>query len=159
MTRDALTALIESHPDRGALPVPCILAFCMAESSFKSYALKYEDHYRWLVGDQATMRIGEKLGQKHSWGLMQVMGAVARELGFTGPFTDLWEPEIGIRYGMRLLKKLWSRYENWPDVIASYNAGSPVRIDGKYKNQAYVDKVLGYWNEYETHVLLKETEA
>ncbi len=34
-----------------------------------------------------------------------------------------------------------------------------MKVDGKYKNQAYVDKVLGYWNEYETHVQLKSTEA
>jgi soluble lytic murein transglycosylase-like protein len=159
MNLDQLRTLITSHPDRGSLPVECVMAVCMVESSLRPYAIKYEDHYRWLVGDQGTMPTGEKLGQKHSWGIMQVMGAVARELGFAGPFTDLWEPEIGIRYGMRLLKKLWQRHENWPDVIASYNAGSPIRVDGKYKNQAYVDKVLMYLNEYETHVPLKSTEA
>lgn len=159
MTRDTLTTLIEHHPDRGPIPVECVLAFCMAESSCREYAIKYEDHYRWIYGDQSAMPIAEKLGQKHSWGLMQVMGGVAREYGLTGPFTDLWDPAIGLRYGMRVIRRLLAKYHHWPDVIAAYNAGSPVRIDGKYKNQAYVDKVLALWNEYERQIPLRESEV
>lgn len=159
MNRDDLTKLIESHPDRGSIPVACVLAFCMKESSFREYAIKYEDHYRWLFGDQSKMSVAEKLGQKHSWGLMQVMGGVAREYGCVTAFTELWDPKVGLHYGLRHLRRLFAKHNNWPDTIAAYNAGSPVKIDGKYKNQDYVDKVLAYWNEYESHVQLKSTEA
>lgn len=159
MNMTDLRRLADTHQDRGSLPVDCILAICMKESSCREWAIKYEAHYKWLVGDRASMPVAEKLGQQHSWGLMQVMGAVAREYGHTGPFTDLWEPTVGLKYGMLLLHRLWQKYQNWPDVLASYNAGRPVRINGKYVNQAYVDAVLRYWNDIEQHVPLKETEA
>jgi len=156
---EELRGMIEKHPDRGSLPVACVLAFCQAESSFRPYAIKWEPQYKWLVGDQRTMSRPERFGQMHSWGLMRVMGGVAREHGFDGPFTELWDPMIGLRYGMKHLRKYWARYENWPDTIAAYNAGSPRRVDGKYVNQVYVDKVLRWWNDYEQQVPLKETEV
>lgn len=152
-----LRKLVESHPDRGTLPVECVMAVCMVESSLNQWAYRYEPGYKWLVGQDLSA--SERNGQMISWGLMQVMGGVAREHGFTGYFPALCDPMTGLRYGMLHLKKFWAKYQNWPDVLASYNAGRPVRIDGKYQNQAYVDKVLKYWNLYETQVPLKESEV
>ncbi len=44
-------------------------------------------------------------GQRASWGLMQVMGAVARERGFTGPYlTAMTDPLEGLIRGCRHLK-------------------------------------------------------
>ena len=152
-----LRAAIAAHPDRGMLSVECVMAFCMVESSLNEWAYRYEPGYRWVTG--ASISQSERIGQMISWGIMQVMGGVAREHGFKGAFTQLCEPVEGLRYGMRHLQKFWTRYQNWPDTIASYNAGSPVRVDGKYANQQYVDKVLKWWNHYEQHVPLKDTEA
>jgi hypothetical protein len=87
----------------------------------------------------------EWIGQQASWGPMQVMGAVARELGFTGHFPNLCG-EQGVHYGCRLLKKLIDKHFDeggYAAVAAAYNGGSPVKIDGgRFKNQEYVDKVL-----------------
>lgn len=159
MKEELLTDLIRQHPDRGTLPVEAVKAFCFVESAFNEWAYRYEPGYRWLVGDAHTLTPSERIGQQISWGLMQVMGGVAREYGFKGYFTALCDPTVGLRYGMLHLRKFWNKYQNWPDVIASYNAGHPVRTDGKYANQGYVDKVLKAWNRYEVQVPLKETEA
>lgn len=153
----ALTAIIESHPERGHLTVDCVLAFCTVESSLNPWAYRYEPGYKWLVGTDLTP--SERTGQMMSWGLMQVMGAVAREYGYIGYFTELCEPAVGIGYGMRHLRRYWDKHQNWPDTIASYNAGRPVRVDGRYVNQPYVDKILKWWNTYERQIPLKETEA
>lgn len=158
MKEPDLRDLIAAHPDRGDLPVECVMAVVMKESSLREHAIRYEDHYRWLVGNRDTMPIAEVLGQKHSWGLMQVMGALAREMGFTGPFHELWTPEIGLKYGMLYLRKQYAKHKNWPDALAAYNAGSVRRLDGKYVNQYYVDTVLRYWNDLELHIPLKSTE-
>jgi len=157
MTRTELEQVIRQHPDRGTLPVECVMAFCIVESSLNEWAYRYEPGYKWIVGE--TLTPSERIGQMISWGLMQVMGGVAREHGMVGPFPQLCDPVIGLRYGMLHLRKYWAKYQNWPDTIASYNAGHPVRIDGKYANQQYVDKVLKWWNVYEHQVPLKETEA
>lgn len=160
MQEDALTALLTSHPDRGEIPIACAKAVCMAESSFDQYAYRYEQRYRWLVGDQETLTPTERAGQMSSWGLMQVMGGVAREDGFTGPFPLLCEPTVGLRYGLRHLRKFMQKYGDWKDAIASYNAGRPKKLpDGNYDNQSYVDKVLKLWTQYEKQIPLKESEV
>ena len=154
-----LRKLITEHPDRGNLPVELVMAICRQESSLNDWHFyRPEPAYRWLVGNPTEPK--EIIGQKSSWGPMQVMGATARELGFTGEFSELFDYATGIKYGMLHLRRLNQRYDNWPDVISAYNAGHVKRVDGKYVNQAkYVDPVLRYWNELETHIDLKESEV
>lgn len=123
------------------------------------WAMRFEPGFRWFVGNVDAMSATERNGQQTSWGLMQVMGAVAREYGFTGWFPKLCDPSLGVHYGAQHLKKFYARYGNWHDTIASYNAGSPVKIDGRYRNQAYVDRVLRHWDQLETHLEMKINEA
>ena len=104
----------------------------------------------------------ERQDQMTSWGLMQVMGAVARELGHTGPLSDLLDPPTGLFYGCLHLRRFRAKYDIWPDVIAAYNAGSPRRVAGQigpYVNQSYVDKVLAAWNNLEVAIPLKDSEV
>lgn len=161
MMREAeLNQMIDLHPDRGGLPVEAVKAVCMVESAWNEWAYRYEPQYKWLVGEQLNMTASERIGQQISWGLMQVMGGVAREHGFTGTFPELCGPFIGLKYGMLHLRKYYAKYQNWPDTLASYNAGSPRKNEpGQYLNQGYVDRVLKFWNQYERQVPLKESEA
>lgn len=155
-----LDQIIEAAALSAGLPRELVHAICTVESSMNPWAIRYEPSYRWLYGNHETMTDTERTGQKMSWGLMQVMGAVAREYGFTGWFPSLCDPSIGLKYGCKHLAKFYARHKNWPDTIASYNAGSPRRTDdGRYVNQSYVDMVLRIWDEHEMHVPIKQTEA
>jgi soluble lytic murein transglycosylase-like protein len=124
------------------------LAIARVESSGNPLAARYEPHYRWTLTPEKFAKAimiteeTELMFQKTSLGVMQVMGALARELGFRGHLTGLCYPEIGARYGVMQLEKLWLRYNNIEDVIAAYNAGSPRKSNGVYVNQNYVDKVM-----------------
>ncbi len=77
--------------------------------------------------------------QRTSWGLMQVMGAVARQYGYRGDLRDLFIPETGLDYGCRHLKNFLKRYDII-DSISAYNAGG----GGICSNPEYVSKVVGY---------------
>jgi hypothetical protein len=131
-----------------------VKAICMVESVCDEYAMRYEPSYEWLVGDEMVLTATERTGQMISWGLMQVMGGVARSYGFKGPFPRLCDPLTGVKFGLMHLKKFYAKYGNWQDAIASYNAGSPrtLQATGKYRNQVYVDKVLQYWAQFERQV-------
>lgn len=73
---------------------------------------------------------------------MQVIGFLARDLGFQDHLTMLCDPEIGIFYGCKNLQRLSQKYADEADVVAAYNAGSPSKTaGGMYKNQSYVDSV------------------
>jgi Transglycosylase SLT domain. len=60
---------------------------------------------------------------------MQIMGAVAREYGFDGPFlTQLTDPLIGLHAGcgyLQALKSRWFDRYGWGGVLSAWNTGSP----------------------------------
>lgn len=124
-----------------------ICAVCQIESSWDQYSIKYEPGYRWVLTPEKfakTLHIDEITEhelQKFSLGLMQVMGGVAREHGFTGSLLQLADVKTGLTYGCKHLAKMTKRYKKLDEVIAAYNAGSPRReTDGTFENQKHVDK-------------------
>ena len=130
-----------------------ILAICRVESNLNPDAVRYESGFHWLVDGQrinklkpATCSYQTEINlQKISWGLMQIMGATARNLGCGGWLTGLLDPVQGLYWGMRYLQWQYRRFfvnDGLHGVIAAYNAGSPRYKDGRFVNQAYVDKVL-----------------
>lgn len=135
--------------------LPALLgAFVAVESSGNPDAVRFEPNYRYLSDIQANAdRLGispeaEKKNQQTSWGLVQIMGATARWLGFRDPMEKLCEPETGLLWGCIYLSRLINKYKTLEDAVASYNAGSPRRKDdGSYVNQDYVDKVIHIYND------------
>jgi hypothetical protein len=64
-------------------------------------------------------------GQQASWGLMQVMGALAREYGFKGPYlTQLCDVNVNLDIATAYLSRL-SRWANGDatKMLAAFNAG------------------------------------
>ena len=79
-------------------------------------------------------------GQQASWGLLQIMGAVAREVGFTGVYlTALCDPTTGLIYALKHLAALlqWAQGDE-SKALAAYNGG---RAFGA-PSAAYAAKVL-----------------
>lgn len=160
MTKDAIIYLIKGLAPHHNLPWELVAAIVLTESSFDPWAVRYEPQYKYLVGSEETLSATERTTQMMSWGLMQVMGGVARERGLKGPLSQLCEPTIGLTYGMLHLARYRTRHPaSWADTIASYNAGRPIMRDGKYLNQGYVDKVLSRWHIFERPIPLKESEV
>jgi soluble lytic murein transglycosylase-like protein len=125
-----------------------IAAFIQVESSGDQYAFRYEPNFRhvYKVAEFARIHripeLSEQMGQKTSFGLMQIMGGTARWLGFIMPLPLLFDPSTNLEYGIRYLLTLQRRYDSVEDQIAAYNAGSARKdASGLYENQRYVDKV------------------
>ncbi len=84
-------------------------------------------------------------GQQASWGLLQVMGAVARERGFNGLFlTELCDPKVGLLLGCKHYAALlrWASGDTWK-AVAAYNAGPGGWESGQA--QVHVRKVKGFY--------------
>ena len=150
--------LVIQEPESLFVDELLVAAMIQKESLGQTCATRYEENWNhdWLVrpvfhasNNKITSQT-EIMHQKTSWGLMQVMGAVARELGFEGNLVELCNPEVGIKYGIKKLLELQKDYSKMEDVVAAYNAGSPrmstVR-KGEYVNQKYVDDVMRYYGE------------
>lgn len=160
---DDMVAHIVAVANRYAIPTYLLAAICAKESGFDPWAWNPEPQYRYLwdvakgepfrrltVEESRSEappadfpRIGgdrdqEWWGQQSSWGMAQIMGAVAREYGFRGVFfPQLSDPEVGLEYACRFLRRLLSRYDQ-QDAVSAYNAGRPT-IDNYDK---YVQPVM-----------------
>lgn len=125
------------------------LAVARVESSWNKFATRFESEWRYFYQAARFANIlvttvqTEMIHQQTSWGLMQIMGSVARELGYVGHLPALCDANLGALMGCIKLASIGKRYEKMTDVIAAYNAGSPVHnIKGGYQNQVYVDRVM-----------------
>jgi soluble lytic murein transglycosylase-like protein len=144
-------SIIEDVADAENVPKNLLGAIIQTESSNNKYAVRFEPHFKWLykqkdfARDCGITEATETVMQMTSWGLCQLMGALLRELGHKGPMVLALEEQANITYCAKYLKRLATRYKDGDDIIAAYNAGSPIKgLNGQYKNQAYVDKVKLY---------------
>jgi len=169
---DALMDLARGECRRQGVSLPLILGIINTESSGNPWAYNPEPKYKWLWSckRQQPFRAitkheecseypppdfpaphpsvdpdAEWWGQQASWGLMQVMGAVAREMGFAGPYlTELCDPEVNLRIGCAKVVRLLKTWGD-PEMAASaYNRGAIAYRPGtkEFVNQAYVTKVM-----------------
>jgi hypothetical protein len=157
--------LIVTFADRFAVPRPIVLAIVEQESTFDPWAWNPEPKYRYLwdvlmskpfrkltpaeessefpppdfKAPRGVPADAEWWGQQASWGLMQVMGAVARERGFVGRFlSQLCDPPEGLKYGCIHLAGYLRRYKDPFPAIEAFNGG-PGAVG---KNAKYAGEVL-----------------
>jgi soluble lytic murein transglycosylase-like protein len=158
MKIETLEEIVASEAKIAGLPVNLVRAFITAESHWDTFAYRYEPAFLTRYVESSPKRFGpiskdsERIGRATSWGLMQIMGQVARELGYEFPFlSGLCDPRIGVRYGCKKLVELRNRYygmKGWEGVIAAYNAGSPrTDTNGIWVNIDYVKKVARYFSD------------
>ena len=130
-----LRRLILAAADTHALPPAYVYGVVMTESDGDPAAFNHEPDFerRYVTGRKietfGLAREDEAVARATSYGLMQVMGQVAREHGFRRKYlTELCTPEVGLDYGCRHLASKAREYFDrfgWPGVFAAYNAGSP----------------------------------
>ena len=111
----------------------------------------------------------ELLMQQTSWGLLQIMGATARERGFRGWLTELCDPQVNLEWGCKHLRWMELNADSYgielcadvstvptrlcglpQSLAAAWNAGS-VRYgeDGKLINVDYVRRAAKAMEGYQ----------
>lgn len=109
---------------------------------WKMYAIRFEPgFYSKYIEQLKGLTATEAYARSFSWGLMQIMGQTARELGFQGKFlAELCDPDIGIDYGCKKLRHCLDRHPNDEKAaLLEYNGGS---------NSNYPNLVLQYRSKY-----------
>jgi soluble lytic murein transglycosylase-like protein len=87
-----------------------VCAVIEQESSWNPWAIRYEPAFfvRYIAPLYTNNKVtaSEAYARGFSWGLMQVMGQVARETGFDAPFlSSLCDPEQGLAVGCKVLRR------------------------------------------------------
>ncbi len=157
MNDQELVPIIKQYAAKYYLDAYLVLAIIGAESCSNPFAVRYEPNWKYFfrpdyfAGAQIpsiTLQT-ERVFQATSWGLMQVMGAVAREHGFKGMLTELVKPDLNLNYGCLHLLRMQGKYREREEWVSAYNAGQALKLaNGQFVNQHYVSKVMSLWNNY-----------
>jgi soluble lytic murein transglycosylase-like protein len=140
-----LIALVNSIAVAHGLETALVCAVIEQESNWNTWAVRYEPafmhKYVWPQYSQGKFGQTEAQMRAQSWGLMQVMGQVAREFGFIGSFlTELCEPRLGVDLGCVVLAHRMAGNAGIAyAALLAYNGGA----DPAYPNQVLA-RVAGY---------------
>lgn len=137
-----------------------VCAICKKESDWNPYAMRFEPKFyadvilplskTRLIKLNPAMKSGiptketERVCLASSYGLMQILGQTARELGYRNTFTSgLFDIDVNLNFGCMYLKQRVDKYPDIRQAISAYNAGSPIK-----SNRKYVDDVLSLMELY-----------
>jgi hypothetical protein len=123
----------------GLYPI-IILAICERESSWQPWVTRFEPAFKIKYIDPMKLPEPESILRATSFGLMQILGQSAREMGYTGNLQELLDPEINLIYGCRWFeKKMVQGSGVLADALQDYNGGG---------NPNYATEVLELANKY-----------
>lgn len=127
--------IIETAKVTGISP-QLLCAVIHQESSGNPYAVRYEPAFlKRYLEDKTKKTIGGHIPTKCSWqtevqmratsfGLMQIMGQVARERGFQGEFlTELCDPAVNLKWGSEFLQTLLHKHDTTEKALLRWNGG------------------------------------
>jgi soluble lytic murein transglycosylase-like protein len=130
---DQYNLLISIASKKYAVPSAWIKAVIATESSFNPNAYREEPK----INDASR-------------GLMQILLRTARGLGFTGVPVQLFEPDINIDLGTKLLAELRTRCgTNFDRVYSAYNSGGCDTFLTSAQVARNVERARGYLKIFE----------
>ncbi|MGH9574591.1 MAG: transglycosylase SLT domain-containing protein [Candidatus Acidiferrales bacterium] len=125
-----LIAMAHTIAARFDLNAALVCAVIDVESSWDTYAIRFEPLFRQRYVRALNLSPTEEIARSTSWGVMQVMGQVAREHGFRGRFlSEICSPMVGIEIGCVVLtKNIGDRAGDVAKGLLLWNGGD----DGQY---------------------------
>lgn len=125
-----LEALARKAAAAQSLDPALVCAVVEQESAWNTWAIRYEPAFftKYVASLYTNNKVTatEAYARGFSWGLMQVMGQVARETGFDAPFlAALCDPEQGLAIGCKVLrKKLDAMAGDTTRALLAWNGGA-----------------------------------
>jgi len=122
----APTALARNAAAQQALDPALVCAIVEQESAWDPHAILYEPAFRTHYVAPLGLPPTEEVARSISWGLMQVMGQVAREHGFAGKsLAALCEPTAGLAVGCAVFAaKLSASADDVQRALTLWNGGA-----------------------------------
>jgi soluble lytic murein transglycosylase-like protein len=140
-----LLALARRAAAAQSLDPALVCAVVEQESGWNPWAMRYEPAFfaKYVANLYTNNKISasEAYARGFSWGLMQVMGQVAREAGFDALFLSaLCDPEQGLATGCKMLRKKFDAMAgDMTRALLAWNGGA---------NPVYAAQVLARRGNY-----------
>ena len=123
---DGLITLARATAQRHSLDAALVCAIVEQESGWEAHAIRYEPFFRVRYVAPLGLSATEEIARSISWGLMQVMGQVAREHGFAAKFlSELCDPAAGLEIGCAIFAaKLAAAGGDVSRALTMWNGGA-----------------------------------
>ena len=141
-TVDARRQLAMKYATKYGIETTLVCALCEQESSWNPWSVRFEPGFlnRYVRPSDPTRPTTLDITKAMSFGLMQIMGETAIELGFTGKYlTELCDPNVGLEFGCKKLKKCFDVHGGVEPSLLAYNGGGDpnyphlvLRYEAKY---------------------------
>jgi len=148
--KPTINRLVKTIAQRHGINPALVRAIVSVESAGDTWASRFEPGWRWYLNPKKWARFTrrskatEVVHQATSWGLMQIMGTVAREEGYTGSLPALCIPERGLEYGCRKLRKLIKKHDTLSQALSAWNTGRPNTKVGKKYAEKVIERMDGW---------------
>lgn len=116
-----------------------ICAVIEQESGWKPNAFRYEPAFQMRYVAGLGLDPAETYKRSCSYGLLQIMGQVARELSFHGDLDGLFDPQTNLEYGCRHFRNKLNHAADTHEALQHWNGGG---------NPHYADQVLARVDKY-----------
>jgi len=133
-----LVALAKRNAIAYALDPSLVCAVVEQESAWNTFAMRYEPAFfaKYVASLYTNNKVtaSEAYARGFSWGLMQVMGQVARETGCDAPFLSiLCDPAQGLALGCKVLRRKFDAAQgDTTRALLAWNGGTnpayPVQV-------------------------------
>jgi soluble lytic murein transglycosylase-like protein len=121
-----------------------VCAIVDQESEWDTWSIRYEPGFRSRYVAPLELPPTAEIARSISWGLMQLMGQSARELGYTGQLAQLCDPATGLEWGCReFARKLKEAADDDVKALLLWNGGAnpqyPAQVLARVKNYGSSD--------------------
>lgn len=135
-----LVQLAKTTAQSHGLDPALVCAVVEQESNWNQWAIRFEPAFLARYVHPLGLSDTESYARSFSWGLMQLMGQVARELGYKGHVAELCDPVTGLEWGCKhLANKLKDVNGDVHMALQRWNGGG---------NPNYADEVLARVAKY-----------
>lgn len=132
MKKEDLIAVARNVAAHVGLDPALLCAIVEQESGWNQWAIRFEPAFlaRYVepIASKQHLSPSESNARATSWGLMQVMGQVAREIGFAGAsLAELCEPSVGLQIGCEVFaRKLTAANQDTQRALLLWNGGANI---------------------------------
>lgn len=144
MEYSQLVQLAKETARKHLLDPALICAVIEQESDWQAWAIRHEPAFESRYVKPLHLMDTEEVARSISWGLMQLMGECARELGFHDHLASLCDPFVGLEWGCKhFSNKLNAAQEDVKKALLLWNGGG---------NLQYPDEVMARIEKYSTAI-------
>jgi len=150
-TIDARKALAGKYAAKWAMDPVLLCALVEHESSWNPWAVRYEPAFleRYVKVTTPGVPTTLELTKAMSFGLGQIMGEVAVELGFNGRFlTELCDPDTGLDYAARKLHRCLTIHPPLKQSDGSFDYSLALLAYNGGSDKSYPKLVMQFWSKY-----------